>query len=332
MYFMCIYFISQVMIKKFKDKIDELNFFTHIALWGMIIEFLSILTFIVGLILFPNSTFSPMYLLYTSSQNFTNVFGTNPTGVIAIITSFIAYTYLFFILSRTKFFSENTETYEKYSGIFWNFPLISFSAVFIFFILDIPSQDAKRILFNIFLMAVIIYNVIIVYKIPNILKENFYNYNAWKNSKFPKKEQFNYHFLESFKNFSFFDDLRSMPDIIFASTIMIAVLAFLFDCNLFLVITAELALLVTHFWLSQLLLIPRKKMTVELKETNSTHSNEKISDLFLITESSKGYFVFLNNDNKLIHVKYDSVYSMYSQDDDTRISYDDKESNIAKEL
>lgn len=152
-------------------------------------------------------------------------------------------------------------------------------------------------------------------QIPIILRQHFYNNGISFNTGAPDNKIFNYNFIDSFRKLPHSGSGSLTPDLFLALTLIMAFYSYISNCNVFMLLLVEFCILTVFFWLRQLSLIPTRKMTIELKDLDSSGQHIPIKDVFIITDSSKGYFVVLHEDNSLTEIMKDSVYQLIYQYD-----------------
>jgi hypothetical protein len=255
----------------------------------------------------------------TSSSNLIQFITAKPTDgvsvLIGIITITVAYLYLFSVLSQTKFFAKGTVEQEKYYAIFWGLPVILLiGGVIIYFVVMISPTipEVKNPIFNNALFWVGILNISITIPFVYYLKQNFYNVNL-DDSNGLKKGDYNYKFLENFQQLEspVFETWSS--DCVLIMTILWPLLALFFNCNLILLLMTEYCLLVAHIWASQLRLLPREKTNLELTSMDCNGKPTIISDVYLLSDSSDDYIIYLNENNQITKLMKSSLNKIVEQ-------------------
>jgi len=297
-----------------KNTAEQVNF------WS-IVQSLFILLELIGLSLYAifkfitNLSMQSQFLNITSSSNLKEFITTNPTGGISILVGIISiitvYLYFFTVLSKTKYFSEISEVQEKYNAIFWQLPvfLLLFGLI-ILIVTDIIYKIDNN--FDIALFTIGVLNIIFTTPLAFNLKKYFYNLNL-SDSDGLKQGDYDYKFLENFQKIKTFLAEEWTSDNILIMTIILAGLALFFNCNIFILLMTEFCLLVAHFWSSQLKLIPKKKTTIELMYKDSSGNYFKITDVFILSESSKGYFVVLDEHNQKSKIMKNTIHKLIDQ-------------------
>lgn len=238
----------------------------------------------------------------------------NLSAIISIFSICIIFLYFFYTLGKTRYFGELSDIQEKYAGIFWSSILVMLIAgVFILF-LDIvhlsPSIGIDLLLFSIGMV-----NIAITAFIPSILKKNFYNYGIDFETKKASKYLYNYEFLAKFNRPKTYRYMVFSEDLQLILILTNSILAITYNCNIFMLIIAEYFLLTSHFWASQLKLLPYRKFTIEFKEIDRYSNHKKIENVFIISESPKGYFVILQKNNLVTEIMKDSVHKLIYESD-----------------
>ena len=307
-----------------KNYAEKVYFFAKLQKWFIYFELL-VLGSLIYILLSGNSPIMFPILNATSSANLKDlIFIFNPiTGsivsfdnlslVISVISILTIYLYFFRLLSKSKFYIEISGEQEKYLSIFW-YPIIIY-IIAGFLILEMDSRVSQSIsnspfVFDVLLGLLIIYNFIITILIPFTLKNNFFNYD--KSEKFPKKDNYSYDFINSLSKLPV-EKVQVEEEVILSITIILAILVYFFNCNIILFIMAESSILMAFFWSRQLQLIPNRKMTIELKQVDFKNEHVKIENVFIISESSKGYYVVLNQNNQVTSIMKDSIHDIIFQ-------------------
>ena len=265
-----------------------------------------------------NSNISSGLNASLSVTNNSNLSFENLSGIISIITIFIIYLYFYSVFSNTKYFAEGSEIQEKYAAIFWapiyTILLASFLVIFIDLIIH-----STTILPDFILLIFGLFNFFIVVPIPHLLRKNFYNNGVDFNTKQPLDFIYNYDFIQKFRKlYSLADiesNIRHISDLILASTIAIVFLAYIYYCNILILIIVEYCFLSVHFWSSQLNLIPSRRITIVLKECDVFRRHLEIKNVFILSDSSIDYFVVLDEHNTLTEIMKDSIYQLVYQND-----------------
>jgi len=241
----------------------------------------------------------------------------NLSVIISIISVASVYLYFFYVLRKTKYFSEISIEQEKYSAVFWG-PLLFLvgvgAAILAMDFTAIQTSNSVPFLPDFVLFFLGIFNLIITIPIPYFLKRYFYNFEK-DNKAFPEDDLFVYEFIDNFRTLKVASSETLISDSILITTILLAGLGYVFNCNVLLLIFSEICLLLSHFWSSQLRLIPKMKITIELKEKDDLHQFIKIPDIFIITTSPNGYFVILDKNNTVMQIMKDSVHKIIYQKD-----------------
>jgi len=297
---------------------EKLKFFSKHQSRLILIE-LGLISIISLILLFiDNSPIRSPILNITSSTNYSNVLTSNQLGnipvFIGIITIVTIYLYFFSLLGKTKYFSERTEEQEKYSSIFFSLPFCLIVGGFILYFVDfsVVTPNFHRIFFNSILLLLAGFNILITAPISNYLSNFFYCTKSSPLSSFGKPK-YNYEFIDNFRKLGNILSEDLISENILIITILLFGFAFFFECSIFLLLLTEFCLLIAHFWSSQLRLIPRTKVTIELIDTDSYGNYIKIPDLFILSDSSNGYFVVLGKNNQLIRVMKNSINKLIDQ-------------------
>ncbi|MFY9982630.1 MAG: hypothetical protein WAK75_08690 [Methanoregula sp.] len=237
----------------------------------------------------------------------------NFSGLIGVISIVIIYLYFFYVFSNTKYFAERTAIQEKYAAIFWSPVAIVIGGGLLILYLD--SITNKTVNGDVFLFVFGFITVMMSVEIPIILRQHFYNNGISFDTGAPDNKIFNYDFIDSFRRLPKSGSGSFIPDLFLALTLIMAFYSYISDCNIFMLILVEFCILTVFFWLRQLSLIPTRKMTIELKDLDSSGNHIPIKNVFIITDSSKGYFVVLHEDNSLTEIMKDSVHQLIYQND-----------------
>ena len=306
-------FLSHRTFSVSRNTAEQVNFWSGVQSKVIFLE-------LIGLSLFAaytfvhNSSIQLQLLNMTSTSNLKEVVSANPTGSISVLIGIVSiitvYLYLFSILNKAKYFSEISETQDKYISVFWILP------VFLFIgglgVISILGALSKQTTFDVVLFVIGFLNLIITLPIAIKLKKYFYNTNLTESSGL-KLGDYDYKFLEHFRKLKApaLEELTS--DCILILTFLWAGLALFFNCNIFLLLMMEFCLLVSHFWSSQLKLLPQRKITLELMEKDNLGNPLRITDVFILSESSKGYFVILDESNQKKRVMKNTIFQLIDQ-------------------
>jgi len=250
--------------------------------------------------------------------NYSNISFENLSGIIGIVTVFIIYLYFYSVFSNTKYFAKGSEVQEKYADIFWTPMWSVLIASFIVFFID-GLLHSTSIIADLILIAFGFFNLGIAIPIPLILRKRFFNNRNNLEDNPLKKFDYSYDFIEKFGRFYQAKDneetIRIISDLILALTLAFVIFALIYNCNILSLLIVEYCLLCTHFWSSQLNLIPSTKITLILKECDSNGKHLEIKDLFILSDSSNDYLVILDKDSTCIEIMNDSIYQIIYQKD-----------------
>jgi hypothetical protein len=301
-YFEGIFFLASI---KSRTKITSLF---GVAFSIFLSEFL-ILLYFIWINLTTNEAMQSQFLQFSSTSKFLDFMIENPAGGISVLVGTLSiitvYLYFFTILGKTKYFSELTEVQEKYAHCFWRLSIISiFGGLVILIVISSITKTPNPLDGALFCAGFL--NMIFLLMIPVILKNNFFNSNQSEN-KTLKKGNYFYKFLEDFQKETIPENWSS--DIILVLTCLWVIIAVLFNCNIFLLLMVEFSLLVAHFWSSQITLLPHTKTTIELLPDNLGNST-KITNVFILLESTKGYFVVLDEKNQTYWIMKNSIHKL----------------------
>ncbi len=237
----------------------------------------------------------------------------NLSGLISVVSILIIFLYFFHVFSNTKFFAERTAIQEKYAAVFWiPIVIVLVGGIFIIFLDEIthkpPYGDAFLLIFG-------IVNILLSSKIPIILRKYFFTNGVDFDTHQSVEKIFNYNFIDSYRRLPKSGFETFISDLILAFTLLLAFYSYISNCNIFMLILAEYCLLTIFFWIRQLSLIPTKRMTIELKETDTDGNHVPLVNLFIISDSSKGYFVVLDENSTLRQIMKDSIHQIIFQKD-----------------
>jgi hypothetical protein len=300
--------------KACKNTAEQVNFLSGAQAIVIFIECMGLIVFTVYKLL-TDILMQSEFLNFTSSSNLKNFITTNPTQgfsvLVGIFSIIIVYLYFFTVLRKTKYFSENSEVQEKYGSIFWSLPLFILFGGFIILCFQGLINHSQNY-FDVALFCVGLINMVSTVPIAYYLKKYFFNLNL-SDPNCLEKGKIDYEFIENFQKLgeSFLEGLVS--DLILIMTFIWVGLSLIFNCNIFLLLTTEYCLLIALFWSSQLQLIPQKKITIELVETNQLENHTEIKDVYILSESSKGYFLILDKNNQISKIMKDSIYKLIEQ-------------------
>ncbi len=259
------------------------------------------------------------FVFSSSTANGSTISLENLSGILGIASVVIVYFYFFYVFSRTGYFTERTEIQEKYAAIFWSpIVLLLFGGLVILPMDNIIFPSANPPVDSLFFL-IAIFTVFISIPLPLLLRRYFYNRGTNIDSREPTNWIFQYDFIDTFRKIptSATEDLLSsfISDFILALTILLALMGYLLNCNLFMLLIVESCLLIALFWISQLSLIPKRKMTVELKECDASGRHVQIANIFIITDSQNGYFIVLDEKNTLSQIMKDSIQQLIYQNE-----------------
>jgi hypothetical protein len=299
--------------KRCQNAAQKVNFFSGWLSLILLLELIGLSFFILFNIIF-NQSIQSQFQNFTSTSYIKNVIIGNPTAGISILIGIISittlYLYFFSVLGKTKYFSERSEIQEKYSEPFWRiFVFVFFGGLAILFVISTITKTPNPLNWVFFMIGLL--NLALTVGIPLILKQNFFNLDLIETT-ILKKGDYDYKFLEDFQKEKppMFEELAS--DIILIMTFMWVGIALLFDCNIFLLLMLEYSLLIAYFWLRQLAIIPHKKTTIELIPDKFGNFS-KITDVFILFESSKGYLIVLDKNNMTSKIMKNSIYKLSEQ-------------------
>jgi hypothetical protein len=268
--------------------------------------------FLVSILTIPS--IQSQFFNMTSSTNLRDFVLYTNNGIsvlIGIITIIIIFTYFFMVLNRTKYFSDVSDLQEKYSDIFWAGTFLVVLGGFIILILHTIANKMETI--NILLFCIAFVNVIFVWPIPYYLKKYFYNLNLSEPDGIPRGS-YSYKFLEDFQKENL-EYTQQISDVILIMTFLCAGITLFSDGDLFLFLLAEYSLLLSHFWWAQLRLIPQKKSIIELNLTDGFGNFIRITDIFVLSKSSKDHVVILGRDNRIRRIMKSTIYQMVDESD-----------------
>jgi hypothetical protein len=309
-----IFFQIIIMWKACENTAEQVNFLSGSQSLIIFLELIGL-----TLVTFFNIIFSPtmqsQFLNLTSSLKIKDFIITDPTGGISVLIGIISiitvYLYFFTVFGKSKYFSERSQLQEKYFDIFWRAPFFILIGGSLILIAEVIITKTGNIFDgSLFLIGMINLgsSIPLAYK----LKKYFYNTNL-VDSEGLKLGDFDYKFLENFQKLKAPFLEKSTPDSILIMTILWAGLALFFNCNIFLLLFTEYCLLVAHFWSSQLSLIPQKKTTIELLDTDCFGNYHKINDVFILADSSKGYIIILDKENQTSSIMKNSIHRLIDQ-------------------
>jgi preprotein translocase subunit YajC len=295
---------------------QRLNFVSKKLAYIIYIELLGLSSFIIVYLLIDQPAQS-QFLNITSSSNLRDFILLSSNGIsvfIGIISIIAVYFYFFTILKKTKYFSEISELQEKYTGFFWGtFAFILFGGIVIFGFLFITTKPGASQNLNILLFALAITNLLGFYHIPVYLKKYLYNSNLSEMGGL-SKGCYDYKFFEDFQTEDT-DYIHWISDCILFITLMLAGLSLFINCNIILLLMAEYSFLLAHYWWGQLQLIPHKKTTIELTDIDRFRNFLKITDVFILSETSKEYIEILNKDNQKSKIMKNSIRRLINQNE-----------------
>ena len=294
---------------------EKVNFFSKFQSLIIFYEIIGLLVFVLLSLITSESPIQSQYLTIKSSLNLREFILANPTESISVLigsfSMIIVYLYLFNILGKTKYFLElsDSEVQEKYSAIFWILPFIFLFGGVLFLLIDV--MIGKLSTFDTVLFIIGFVNLLTTGFLASNLQDNFFK--KVSDSIGLKKGNFNYEFIAKYQETkeSFFENFNS--DSILIITFLLAGASFIFDFNLFILLMTEYFLLVAHFWSSQLQLLPQNKTTIELVDTDCFQNHLKITDVYVLSESPKGYLLILDKKNQITRIMKESIHKYFAQ-------------------
>jgi len=297
-----------------KNSAEQVIFYARGQTVILVIELILLLGFSVLYIIY-NSSAQSQFLNITQSSSIKEFVLINPsTGIsvlIGILTIFGVYLYFFNVFGKTPYFSERSQIQETYSEIFWRAPLFILICAFIIIFLDFEITKNLNFI-NLALLLIGLINLFFTVPIAYSLKTHFFNSNLSGTSTL-KQGDFNYKFLENFGKITYSESDSISSDCILILTLTWAVIAVFQNCNILLFLFTEYCLLVAHYWSSQLEIIPKKKTTIELIDTDCFGNYHRINDVYLLSSSSTDYVVVLKDNDEICRVMKKSIHKMIDQ-------------------
>jgi hypothetical protein len=292
-----------------KNHAEKVNYLSGAQSIVITIEFF-ILVIIAFIELLINSPMRLQFFNYTSSTTVYNFILTNPPSgisvIVGVISIVIIYLYFFTVLQNTKYFSKRSEIQEKYGSIFWTLPFIIICCgIGSLAVLKIANSPINYFDISLFIFTFV--NFFSTLPIAYLLKRSFYNSNLDSPPETLNRGKYDYQFINDFK------ELKSSPledftaDFILIMTFILVSLSLFFECNIFVLLSAQFSLLVALFWLSQLRLIPQNKVSLELNDKNADGTYQIIEEIFILSESSDDYFIILSKNNQISKIMKNSV-------------------------
>jgi hypothetical protein len=210
--------------------------------------------------------------------------------IVVFLSGLVIYTYFFEMLGTLS--KKMDETQKKYFGFFFNSFIFTLCYLLFILLFDLVvitqlfplKNDLVNQIIPIWIPTIVSgINIIAILPLAIFYKNNHEKYEFIQN--------FNKYRKNNPKEFGFSSHL-------FIITVVIAIIGYFQNFDLFVLVFLETTLLFMHFWTSRFQNLPHGKNTIILKKINDIWKRfERIENVFILEESKEGFYIIITEDN-----------------------------------